>query len=151
MSDSIREIIIQNFMARVAIITIANGYKTDCGANVERVRKNLDPSELPASVIWPGVEKVEQSYGELTCTMSIRVEGIAKFGSANPSVLSEKILADLKKCILSGWIRSPDYIDKIIYTGGGTDEYPDDGMIAVGAFALFDLTYTQKLDDPYLQ
>ena len=151
MSDSIREIIIQNFMARVAIITIANGYKTDCGANVERVRKNLDPSELPASVIWPGVEKAEQSYGELTCTMSIRVEGIAKFGSANPSVLSEKILADLKKCILSGWIRSPDYIDKIIYTGGGTDEYPDDGMISVGAFALFDVTYTQKLDDPYSQ
>jgi len=161
MSDSIREIIIQDFMARAAIITVANGYATDCGTNVERARKAIDPDELPASIIWPGQEKAEQAYGEIVCTMSIRVEGIVKFGSANLSVVSEKILADLKKCFLSranlltspqtGWIRSPDYIDKISYTDGGVNEYPDDGMVSVGASAVFEVTYTQKIDDPYSQ
>ena len=152
MTDTIREIVIQNIMARLAIMTIANGYKTNCGSNVQRVRKLLSPEELPASVVWPGTEKAEQCYGELKNTMPVKIEGIVVFGSENPSVVSERILGDLKKCILSHtWIRSPDYIDKIIYTGGGTDEYPDDGMISVGASASFEITYTEKIGDPYSQ
>jgi hypothetical protein len=161
MTDTIREIIIKDFIARLAVITTANGYNTGCGANVQRVRKLLDPDELPACVVWPGAEKAEAIYGELSCTMEIRVEGIAKFGSTNPSVIAEAILGDLKKCILSqynaltsphtGWSRSPDYIDSIDYTGGGTDEYPDDGMLSVGASATFAVTYTTKRDDPYSQ
>jgi hypothetical protein len=153
MSDTIREIVIRDIMARLAVVTVVNGYKTDCGVKeIQRVRKLLDPAELPAFVVWPGTEKPEQRYGELINTMSVRIEGITKFESENPSVVSEMILGDLKKCILSQtWTRSPDYIDKITYTGGGTDDYPDDGMISVGASATFDITYTEKIGDPYLQ
>lgn len=152
MNDTLREIIIRDIMARIAVITVANGYKTDCGANVERVRKTLEHSALPAAVVWPGSEKAEQRYGETINTMSVRIEGIAAFGSENPSVVSERILGDLKQCILSRtWARSPDYIDRIVYTGGGADEYPDDGMVSVGASANFDITYTEKIGDPYSQ
>jgi hypothetical protein len=93
--------------------------------------------------------------------MTMKIEGICEFGTEEPSVISERILGDLKKCIMapenlltsphSGWSRSPDYIDKIIYTGGGTDDYPDDGEMTVGAFATFDVTYTENINDPCSQ
>ena len=44
-------------MARAATITIANGYNTDIGANVQRVKHKLDPDDTPASVIWPEPEE----------------------------------------------------------------------------------------------
>lgn len=160
--DTIRELIILDFMSRLADITVAHGYNTDCGkTNVLRVRKMVDPDELPAIVVWPLPEKAEVEYGALNCAMTIRVEGIARFGAVNPSVVAEQILGDLKKCILApenlltsppaGWSRSPDYIDGIVYTGGGTDEYPEEGALSVGAFATFDVTYHTKLETPYEQ
>jgi len=161
MSDTIRETIIKNFLARLAVITTAHGYNTDIGGNVYRVRKTVDPDELPCCVVWPGAEKGEASYGENSCTMQIRLEGIAGFGAENPSVVSEKILGDLKKCIFepgnalaeppSGWLRSPDYIDSLSYTGGGTDEYPDEGQKTVGASIMVTVGYTENIGDPYTQ
>lgn len=161
MSDTIREIIIQDIMARLADITVDGGYNTDIGARVYRVRKMVDTNELPASVVWPQPEVGQSSYGQLKCTMQMRVEGIAEFGTENASVVAERILGDLKKCLLAGldetvspttgWSRSPDYIDSIIYTGGGTDEYPEEGALSVGAYATFEIGYYTKLDDPYSQ
>jgi hypothetical protein len=161
MNDTIREFIIKDFIARLAVITIANDYATDIGTHVIRARKKLDPAELSAVVIWPGTETPVYTYGKRSCTMKMKVEGIVEFGEEDPSVIAEKILGDLKKCFLapenlltsphSGWSRSPDYIDSIIYTGGGTEDYPDDGQISVGAFATFDVTYTENINDPCSQ
>ena len=160
MSDTIREIIIKAFLTRLAVITTANGYNTSIGAKVMRAQKTVDPDDLPACDLWPGAEKAENQYGKIVCTMQIKIEGIALFGLANPSVVSEQILGDLKKCILSqydtttsppiGWNHST-YIESIAYTGGGTDEYPDEKMMTVGAYITLDVTYTTKLDDPYTQ
>lgn len=161
MDNTIREIIILYFMARAANILTANGYATGIGAKVIRARKKLGEGEIPAVVIIPGAEKAENQYGFSKCKMEIRIEGIMAFGASDPSVISEKILGDLKKCFLSsyneltsppsGWSRSPDCIDSIVYTGGGTDEYPDDDQITVGAYAIFEVGYTTKSDDPCSQ
>lgn len=159
--NTIREIIILDYLARAAVITVANGYNTGIGANVIRARKKLDPDELPGTVVIPGPEKSEAKYGQNACKMIMRVEGIVDFGTSDPSVVSEQILGDLKKCFLdpanqltspvSGWSRSPDYIDSIVYTEGGTQEYPDEGQVTVGAFVTFEVGYTTKLNDPYSQ
>lgn len=161
MSNSIRELIILDFMARVAVITVANGYNTGIGAHVLRARKKIDADELPAIVVFPGIEKAEHAYGETRCKMTMRVEGIAEFGSTDPQIMSEKILADLKKCILqpynaltspvTGWSRSPDYIDSIVYTEGGNEDPPEDGQTTAGAFISLEVGYTTKLNDPYSQ
>lgn len=159
--NTIRELIILDFMSRLADITTAGGYNTNIGSKVIRARKKLAPAELPAVVAIPGTEKAESQYGYSKCQMEMRIEGVALFGSTDPSVMSEKILGDLKKCILApynaltsphtGWSRSPDYIDSILYTGGGVEEYPDDDQITAGAYAIFEVGYTTKLDDPYSQ
>lgn len=158
--DTIRETIIKDFSSRGAVITTVNGYNTNIGANILRARNNIDPDELPVCDLWPKPETSENQYGVSVCTMQIKIEGIMVFGLTNPSVVSEQILGDLKKCFLahydtttsppSGWNRSA-YIDGIVYTGGGTDQYPDEGMLTVGAYINLEVTYHTKLDDPYAQ
>lgn len=161
MSDTIREIIILDFLARVSVITTVNGYRTNIGSKVLRSRKKVDDDELPAVVVFPGVENAQNAYGKTSCKMTMRIEGIARFGTTDPQVMSEMILADLKKCILapenklispaSGWSRSPDYIDSIIYTEGGNEDPPEDGQTTAGAYAAFEVGYTTNLNDPYSQ
>lgn len=161
MNDTIREIIIQDFISRLAVITQANGYNTAIGGNVLRARKHVDPDEMPCCVVWPGTETAEASYGSNNCRMTMRIEGLAVFGTENPSVVSERILGDLKQCIFqpgnafssppAGWLRSPDYIDSLSYTGGGTEEYPDEGQKTTGAMISVEVEYTEDIGDPYSQ
>jgi len=164
MSDTIREIVIQSFITRAAVITTANGYNYGIGARVLRAQKKMDPSDLPAVDLIPGPEKSVGVYGKRSCTMKMHIEGHVKIGHnitpSDASKASEKILGDLKKSFLSqhdetvsphtGWDRST-YIDDVIYTDGGTEEYPDEGSVSVGAFIDLDVSYTEKLDDPYSQ
>ncbi len=151
MADTIRETNIKAVLARLALITTANGYTTNIGAHVLRARKKIDDTELPCAVVWSGDESGEHKYGELACKMTLKIEGIVAFGNDDPSVIGEKIMGDIKKNLLDpAWTRSPDYIDALHYTGGAV-ETPDDGQITVGAAVSFELTHTEKLGDPASQ
>ena len=153
MSDTIREKILLQIMTRLSIIKVSGGYHTNIGDRVLRVRKAIDPDELPASVLWPLPEEAEQlSYGNLRCSMPIKVTAFLNFGAENPSVVSEKVLGDLIKCLTSSsWVRSPDYISDIAYRGGGSDEYPEEGETVVGTHADFAVVYETENGDPYSQ
>ncbi len=163
--DTIREIIIKDIIARLAVIRIedfpASGYYTDCGENVYRARKTVDPDNLPCSNVIPQPETAEKLYGKVKHIMPVRIEGISFFGKEavtrglavieeDSSVVSERILGDLIKAMTSqSWSRSPDYIESINYKGGGTDEYPDEGSVTVGASAIFEIIYWTAAGDPY--
>jgi hypothetical protein len=153
--DTIRELIIKNIVTRAAIIRITVLpvlYATDCGETVFRARPKVDPDDLPCTIVWPQPEEAENIHGSVCHHMPVRIEGIAKFGSDEPSVVSERILGDLIRCFTSpSWSRSPDYIESIIYQGGGTDEYPEDGSVTVGASATFLVTYWTAIGDPCTQ
>lgn len=161
MSNTIRELVILDFIARASEITVANEYNTDIGTNVLRARKKVDPDDLPLTVIWAGAETAEHKSGYIKCKMQMKFDGLMEFGSTDPSVISEQIIGDLKKCFLapennlssppSGWSRSPDYIDGIVYTGSGPGEPPDDGQTTAGAYITLDVSYYSKLNDPYSQ
>lgn len=156
MADTIRELIIQDIVARLAVITVAGGYRTDCGLHVFRARKNLDPNmsppEIPAVVVWPGTEETEKKYGRQHCAMTVKLDGVAYFDpdvEGDGSVVAEKILGDLIEAITSPtWSRSPDYIESIAYAGGGTETYPEAGDLTVGVPATFTVSYSFALGDP---
>lgn len=165
MTDTIREQIIRKIVTRLAVITAAGGYNTDIGENVQRGRMKLDMSEVPACVVFPLPEEAERRYGKVICRMPVKVEGMLRMpvhdydgmrylGESNPSVLSEKILGDLRKCItdqsaISTW--TGGLTDDVQYTGGGTDEYPDPEDEVTGANATFLITYKTLAGDPYSQ
>lgn len=95
MADTIRERIIQNIMARLSLIRTANGYLTNAGAYVYRVRKRLSEDELPGCVVYPRTEDGEVIYGRQVCDMPVDVEAAAIFGETNPSIVAEQLLGDL--------------------------------------------------------
>lgn len=164
--NTIRELIILELIARAAVMRTSSpqAYATDIGATVLRARLKVDPGELPCTVVWPRVEEAENKNGLSLHRMPVKVEGIAVFGTTDLSVISERILGDLIKCFTSpAWDRrrlvvgsSPitylnPYFDHIVYTGGGTDSYPEEGSESVGAYANFLITYWTTTGDPYNQ
>ena len=95
MADTIREQIIQAIITAIGSVRTSNGYNTECGQNVERAANNLEPSDLPVLVVWPGSEQSERDYGVHNNSMSCRIEGLKNYGSSNHSVISEQMLGDI--------------------------------------------------------
>ena len=100
MANTIREQIILAVLARVAEIQTANGYNTDCGTEVLRMKKLVDPDDLPLVIVWPGPEEKTKQYGKVVYSMPVKIECIKAFGSINPSVVSESMLGDVIENIL---------------------------------------------------
>ena len=151
---SIRERIISAFEDAMAVVTLANGYHSDAGLDVVRCRKNLDPAELPCIVIWPGTETAERrEYGGQYCSMRMGIEAHCLFGSENPSIVSERMLADMIQAVFGQDITSSacDLADDILYETGGTDSYPDAGDVAVGVKISLVIKYNYLIGNPYSQ
>lgn len=179
MDDTIREKIIKEFIARAAVIRTTGSpqlYATDCGASVYRARPMVDPEDVPCCIVWPQPEETTQIHGQNRNEMIVQVEGFHCFGTEavsrgfaateeDPSTVSERILGDLIRCFTSrAWDRrrlvaspaspviyDPPYAESIVYQGGGTDSYPEEGSVTVAAAAGFLVTYFTKLGDPYSQ
>jgi len=154
--NTIRELIIQQFVARAAVMRTSSpwsGYGTNIGATVLRERGKIDPSDLPCTVIWPQTETSEKTHGAEKLQMVMQVDGMAKFGSSDPSVMSEQILGDLRKAFTApGWFEGPPkYIEAVAYQSGGKSQAMDDGALAVGMAARFVVTYWTQTGDPYTQ
>jgi hypothetical protein len=113
MTDTIREQIISAIETKMAIIREDKGYQTECGKAVFRVKKEIDPDELPAVIIWPKSESATRQYKADNITMPVEVQGLQLFGDTNPSIISEKILGDLKEALMGRrW--------ELEFTSGGT-------------------------------
>ena len=164
MTDTIRELIIKELVARAGVIRTAGApqvYATDIGAQVFRARPKVGPSDLPCVVIWPKPEETENLHGQHRHKMPVQIEGIAEFGESEPSVVSERILGDLIRCfttpawdrrrLVSGHTYLEPYAECVVYQGGGTDSYPEEGSVTVGAQARFLITYWTATGDPYTQ
>jgi len=147
MADSTRETIIKAFLTRAA--TITTGYNVAMGAHVYRAIRDVDPSALPAIVIWPQTENTERrEFGKYLLNMNVRVEAMAVFGSSNPSVVAEQMLADIRKAFMSSTALS-SAIDEISYASGGMLDYADSGNPVVGAYADFSVKYLSTISNPY--
>jgi hypothetical protein len=115
--NTIREKIILAILAKLAEAITTNQYTLNCGSNVFRCRRNVDPEttvpEVPCFNVWPQSEEVTKEYGKARHVMPVRVEGIAEFGTSNPSVIAEQMLGDLIE-VMTGieWT--------LPYTSGGT-------------------------------
>ncbi len=113
MADTIREQIIAAIVTALASVRTAKGYNTECGQNVVRAAKQMDPSDLPAIVVWPGHETVSSVYSDHPFVMPLRLAGLKAFGSSNVSSVAETILGDLVELMTAIiWTRT--------YTSGGT-------------------------------
>jgi hypothetical protein len=90
MSDTIRERIIAAIMDRAAIIRTDNGFNTDCGANVFRAARKIDPSQLDAVTVFPRRDTATGEFGSLAVTMPVDVQGLAEIGTVETETEGER-------------------------------------------------------------
>jgi hypothetical protein len=167
MTDTIRELIIKEFVARAAVI-VSTGtpqlYATDIGGNVLRSRPKVSPDDLPCCVIHPGaVEEAAYKFGMVHNSMTMRVDGIVSAGVSDPAVIAEQILGDLIRAFTDpAWDRRrivtgppvsylAPYADLVMYQSAGTDDIPEDGAVTAGASIRMMVMYWTAIGDPYMQ
>jgi hypothetical protein len=146
MSDTKRELIIQACIARAAVIITANGFISNIGAFVYRATQKIEPTMLPACIIYPFTETAERiGSGQYLCTMPLRVEAVALTGITNPSVLAEQMLGDLRQAFMGAPITP--LIEEMAYTSGGTNDYSKNDSILITA--NFTVKYFSTISSPY--
>ena len=124
MTDTIREQIITAIESKLAIVDTDNGYQTDCGRNVFRGLRSLDP-DVEALNIFPKPDIVDRDYGTDRLIMPVHVEGFKLFGNDNPSEVGEKLLGDIIEAIAGRrWV--------LDFTSGGSYQ-PRPGETIEGA------------------
>lgn len=148
MPDSKREQIIQAIETRLQAITTANLYNFNIGTNVFRVRQSFNDSELPVVTIWDIEETSEYKYHKNTTTLDLKVSMHTLFGTVNPSVQANKMLADLIQAMTDADTSLGGLADGIEYTGSDI-AYPEDGALSVSVEASFNVKYTTVKGDPY--
>lgn len=149
---SIREKIIQAIYANLDNWLTEREFNQNCGVNKFRAKHRHEIDVAPFTVLWPLPETGKQFYRQNENSMQIRLEGIAVFGSDNCSLISEQILADMKE-IMGGKLGdiTDGYADSVNYMAGGTDEYPDNTGVVVGAYSQWEIKYMEKIGNPYKQ
>ncbi|KKN52429.1 hypothetical protein LCGC14_0612830 [marine sediment metagenome] len=139
MADTIREQIIAAIVTKLADIRTAKGYNTNIGQNVQRVLKDVDPGELPATTVWPQPEASGRGYGHSQIVMPVNLNGLVAFGGVNASVKAEKILGDLIELMTSiRWTLPFTSGGAYTVVAGNTIEGQGSGAVALVEFV--DLT-----------
>lgn len=95
---SIRQQILTAIKTRLQTITVANGYETDIGSNVNVWHTtDFQETELPAIDLRDPAEEVETRGGNHICTLSIEIE--AKVSGTTSDVSMRDIIADIIKAV----------------------------------------------------
>ena len=150
MTDTIRELTLQDIVTQLENINTANGYNTNCGQNVARAQMEFLLESLPATMVLPGDESAERAYGEQSLTMSLDIYALHKRDDTDIAVLAEQMLGDLISCLVGGQ-SNISYIDSLAYTGGGVDDWPAPEDQGLSVRASFEIEYTTVIGDPYSQ
>ena len=163
MADSIRERIIQEVEAGLSILTLANGFNTNCGRLIERGKKEWDDTDAPCMSIFPGIETADNTgYGvdknvmpvvlNLLDTYTNTVSAVTGKTVSGASAKGEKMFADAKEAIKRVFtVLTAGLVQDIQYKGGGIQDYPGLETKIIGVMATFDITYETKRNDPYNQ
>lgn len=131
--------------ARIAQISIANGYQTDIGLRLFQGRRRIDESHIPCAVIVEGEDSPSgQQNNKVKIEARYAVEGIAPCDPDNPNIIGRAIVADLKQAI---WGSDPTFgrrVQQLQYLGR-TIAPREDGISNVAAAVEFAVIYPETL------
>ncbi len=139
--------------ARLATISVANGYNTDIGLKSYRGRKRLDKTHMPCTVL---IERDDQPTGQsLQKLPQVKVkqkyvlEGHAFCNADNPNDMGHKIIADLKKAIWSNpFTYGADQRAITLMYEGKSIAPREDGIDVVAAAVEISVEFVEYLSNP---
>lgn len=135
--------------ARLAQITIANGYQTDIGLRVYDGRRNLDESHMPCVVMVEDDDDPAAMQAPNSKTaMPWLIEGHTACDPDNPNAAGRKIVADLKKAVFSGDLTFGDKRAVACRYGGRSISPRTDGLALVSASVTIIVDVVENLASP---
>ncbi len=141
------ERIIDDIAQRLALITIANGYKTDAGTNVIKEMDVLIEGEQYYLNVALGDDNTEN---QLSANMRLNQPFIIQAYSETPIASNvperHKLLSDIKKCLLTykktcNEISNISYSTKEMVIRQGSEKYAQVNV-------LFNVQYLERKGDP---
>lgn len=136
--------------ARLATITVANGYETNIGERSYRGRTHIDEdSAVSCSVLIEGEDKTGKSTGlnNIQVFQDYVLGGYAKCDPNNPNDMAHAILRDLKKAIFKDGSRLGDRVRSIEYKGRNIGPRAD-GRPIVFAIIYVTVEFAEDLTNP---
>ena len=147
-ADSVRESCLQSFESQVSAITTANGYDINI-TTVERARMFFEMTSGVYASIIDGEETTERRMNKNYQNMLVSCQLHADAGSTNRSTQANKMLAAIKKGILSADTTQGGYAERT-YLESSEIKYPDDDdSTIVHVNASFRIVYKEVVSDPY--
>ena len=129
---SIEDKIAAELAARVAQISIANGYRTDIGQQVFDGRRHLDETHMPCTVIFADDDDPAG----------------AQCDPDHPNVVGRKIVSDLKKAVFSGDLTFGDKRAVACRYGGRSSSPRPDGLALISANIVVVVDVVENLAAP---
>lgn len=140
---------------RLARITVANGFETDCGAFISNGNRYIDVSHAPCVVLVEGADHPNDQTpvsGLLVLTQDYVVATVLACDTDHPNLAAHMALRDLKRAIFTTDDGLPDTtwgrsVESVTYRG--RDIQPrTDGKAFVSTIMEFSVKYAEKLYAP---
>jgi hypothetical protein len=146
---SIEDKIAAELSARLAQITIANGYQTDIGLRIFDGRRSLDETQMPCVVLLEDDDEpagMQAPNGK--ASLPWLIEGHTVCDPDHPNVAGRKIVADLKKAVFSGDLTFGDQRAIACRYGGRSISPRQDGLALVSANIVVVIDIVENLSAP---
>lgn len=136
--------------ARMAGITIDNGYLTDCGLKVMRGRRMISDDVVPCVVIAEGLDQVTAGPGRLTTAEIQQTYILIAYHECHPDHPNDKahdMIKDLKRAMFGDGMTMLNKVRRIDYRG--RDIGPrGDGVGIVCASIEIEVSFVEDLTNP---
>lgn len=136
--------------ARVATITIANGFHTDIGLNVLRGRRRIDDHQVPCVVVVEGLDTPTAGPGRMATAEINQSYMLIAYHACNPDHPNDKahdLIKDLKRAIFKDGVTLGGAVPRVEYKG--RDIGPrGDGVGIVCASIEIAVKFVEELTNP---
>ncbi|PJC14276.1 MAG: hypothetical protein CO065_14680 [Comamonadaceae bacterium CG_4_9_14_0_8_um_filter_57_21] len=136
--------------ARLATITVANGFHSDIGLRVLRGRRRIDDGQVPCAVLVEGADTPSSAPGALVTVEITQTYVLVAYHDCNPDHPNDKgheLIKDLKRAIFSDGTTLAKQVKRVHYRG--RDIGPrGDGVGIVSATVEIDVVFVEDLTNP---
>ena len=140
-------------VARLATISIANGFETDIGLKIQRGRRKLPGDEEPPCIQFvEGSDDVEDTAGRQSMAL-VKVEqpyiidAFDRCDADNPNVQAHKMIRDIKKVLFADGRTLGNTVPEVKYLGKDIGPRPD-GANLVQARVAIAVCFAEDLSKP---
>lgn len=143
-------VLAQEIAARMATVTVANGFNTDIGTRVLRGRRRIDDNQVPCIVIAEGLDTTTPGPGRMATSEIAQTYMLIAYHACHPDHPNDKaheLIKDLKRAVFKDGVTLGGKVPRVEYRG--RDIGPrSDGVAIVCASIEIVVKFVEDLTNP---